>query len=88
MDGRDKQGGAVVLTKNNIVTRPAWHVNLVGGSAQAVWLGGRLFVSILLAPTFESHEVFEETVSKLSSLPKNSEWLMGGLQRHSLRMSF
>ena len=50
----------------------------MGGSAQAFWLGGKLLVSLYLAPTFESQEVFALTVAKLFSLPQGTQWVMGG----------
>ena len=78
MDGQDKHGGTAILVKKNLVVRPAWKLCHVGGSAQAFWLGGKLLVSLYLAPTFESQEVFALTVAKLFSLPQGTQWVMGG----------
>ena len=78
VDGQDKHAGTAILVKKNLVVRPAWKLCHVGGSAQAVWLGGKLLISLYLAPTFESQEVFALTVAKLFSLPQGTQWVMGG----------
>lgn len=41
-------------------------------------MNGQLLISAYLAPVFESHEVFENIVAKLFSLPRDTHWIMGG----------
>lgn len=61
---RQASGGATVLVRASLPVRPAWHCTSKGGAAQAVWVAGRLMVSVYLAPNFASREIFQDVSAK------------------------
>ena len=75
---RQASGGATVLVRASLPVRPAWHCTSKGGAAQAVWVAGRLMVSVYLAPNFASREIFQDVSAKILSLPPDQQWFMGG----------
>ena len=75
---RQASGGATVLVRASLPVRPAWHCTSKGGAAQAVWVAGRLMVSVYLAPNFASRENFQDVSAKILSLPPEQQWFMGG----------
>lgn len=62
---RQASGGATVLVRASLPVRPAWHCNSEGGAAQAVWVAGKLMVSVYLAPNFASREIFQDVSAKI-----------------------
>ncbi len=58
--------------------RPAWHCAAEGGAAQAVWVAGKLMVSVYLAPCFASTTIYQDVSAKILGLPHEQDWLIGG----------
>jgi hypothetical protein len=71
-------GGAMVLVKTSLCSRPAWSFTDKGGAAQAVWVNGALLTSVYLAPVPESSQVVDEVAAVVLSLPVAQQWALGG----------
>ena len=75
---RQASGGATVLVQANLPVRPAWHCATEGGAARAVWVAGKLMVSVYLAPCFASTTIYQDVSAKILGLPQEQDWLIGG----------
>ena len=72
-----RKGGAAVLIRKHLPSRPAWRFADDGGAAQLIWAGGYFLGSIYLAPNYEP-AACDEISARLLALASQYAWLLGG----------
>ena len=73
-----RKGGAAVLVRKHLPSRPAWQTADDGGAAQLVWVGGYLIGSVYLAPNHDSIETCNEISARMLALAPQDAWILGG----------
>eukprot|EP00439_Symbiodinium_sp_Y106_P009605 s3374_g1.t1 len=77
-EGPRPHGGVMLLVSSTLPSQTAWKHVSRSGAAQAVYVGGQLFISTYLAPVPEACDIVHEVANVILSLPSRVQWCLGG----------